>query len=239
MRSGSELPQLSVLVTSFNEEGSIETCVRRILAVYPEDCELLVIDGGFDRTGEIVRDLEREFAGLRYIRNENDRGKGHAVQTGIAAAKGKWLAQIDADLQFLPEELPKLLAPIQAGIADVALGSRFMPESVRLPGSTPRLRTLGNHITSGLASCLVGHRMTDILAGMKAWTREASERIPLRCMHCSYDAEIAVKAVLNGLRVVDVPITTDARKAGVSQIQVVRHGFVILRDIVLFRLDWR
>jgi hypothetical protein len=81
--------------------------------------------------------------------------------------------------------------------------------------------------------------MTDVLAGMKAWTREASARIPLRGLHCSYDAEIAVKAVLNGLRVVDVPITTDARKEGVSQIKVVRDGFVILRDIVLFRLDWR
>lgn len=232
-------PRLSVLVTSFNEEGSIEACVRRIMAVYPEDCELLVIDGGFDRTGEIVRGLEREFVGVRYIRNEDDRGKGHAVQTGIAAARGELLAQIDADLQFLPEELPKLLAPLQAGAADLVLGSRFLRESVRLPGSTPRLRTLGNHITSRLASWLVGHRMSDVLAGMKAWTREAGARIPLRCLHCSYDAEIAVKGVLAGLRVVDVPITTDARKEGVSQIEVVRDGLVILRDIVLFRLDWR
>jgi dolichol-phosphate mannosyltransferase len=232
-------PEISVLVTCFNEERSIEACIRRVMAVYPDNCELLVIDGGFDQTGDIVRRLESEFSGLRYIRNDNDRGKGHAVQTGIAAATGNLQAQIDADLQFLPEELPKLIAPLQAGCADVTLGSRFLPDSVRLPGSTPRLRTVGNHLTSALASLLVRQRMTDILAGMKAWTRSAAEKIPLRCLHCSYDAEIAVKAVLNGLRVVDVPITTDARKEGVSQIHVVRDGLVILRDIVLFRLDLR
>jgi dolichol-phosphate mannosyltransferase len=232
-------PRLSILVTTFNEEGSIEACVRRIMAVYPDDCELLVVDGGFDHTEQIVRSLEREFAGVHYIRNDNDQGKGHAVQTGIAAAQGRFVAQIDADLQFLPEELPRLLAPLEAGAADVVLGSRFLPASVRLPGSTPLLRTLGNHVASGLASWLAWHRMSDVLAGMKAWRRDAGSKIPLRCLHCSYDAEIAVKAVLNGLRVVDVPVTTDARKTGGSQIHLARDGLVILRDIVLFRLGWR
>jgi dolichol-phosphate mannosyltransferase len=232
-------PRLTVLVTTFNEEGSIEACLRRILAVYPCDCEVLVVDGGFDRTGEIVQDMAREFPAIRYVRNENDRGKGHAVQTGIAAARGQFIAQIDADLQFLPEELPRLLAPLEAGTADVVLGSRFLPGSVRRPGSTPWLRTFGNFVTSRLASWLVWHRMSDILAGMKAWTREASGKIPLRTLHCSYDAEIAVKAVMQGLRVVDVPITTDARQAGESQIHVARDGLVILRDIILYRLGWR
>ncbi len=233
------LPRRTILVTTFNEEGSIEACVRRILAVYPLDAEVLVVDGGFDRTGEIVRQLAAEFPAVRYIRNENDRGKGHAMQTGLTAAQGEWIAQIDADLQFLPEELPRLFAPLETGAADVVLGSRFLPESICLPGSTPWLRTFGNHITSGLASWLVWHRMSDILAGMKAWTRDANKKIPLRCLHCSYDAEIAIKAVLQGLRVVDVPVTTDARKAGESQIHVARDGLVILRDVILFRLGWR
>lgn len=231
-------PRRTVLVTTFNEEGCISNCLRRIFEVYPTDTELLVVDGGFDRTGEIVRELAHDIPSIRYVRNDNDRGKGHAVQTGITAASGDLIAQIDADLQFLPEELPLLFAPLEAGTADVVLGSRFLPQSVRRPGSTPALRTFGNHVTSGLASLLVGHRMSDILAGMKAWTREAGRSIPLRCLHCSYDAEIAVKAVMQGLRVVDVPITTDARQAGQSQIHVARDGLVILRDILLFRLGW-
>lgn len=234
-----QIPRLTILVTTFNEEGNIEACVRRIVNVYPNDCEVLVVDGGFDRTGEIVKTLEKQFSSVRYIRNENDRGKGHAVQTGIAQARGKLIAQIDADLQFLPEELPQLLAPLEAGTADVVLGSRFLRQSVRLPGSTPALRTFGNYLTSAFASILVWHRMSDILAGMKAWTNEASQKIPLKCLHCSYDAEIAVKAVMKKLRVLDVPITTDARKAGNSQIHVARDGMVILRDILLFRLGIR
>ena len=67
--------QLSVIVAAFNEEETIERCVRRIFAVYPEGCELLVVDGGSDRTERVVQDLTGEFLSLRYIHNENDRGK--------------------------------------------------------------------------------------------------------------------------------------------------------------------
>ena len=92
------------------------------------------------------------------------------------------MAQIDADIQFLPEELPQLIAPIQEGRADVALGSRFMPAAVRRPGSAPLFRSLGNKTASGYASLLFWHRMTDVQAGMKAWTREAidAHRFPQR-----------------------------------------------------------
>ena len=77
-------PYLSVIVATFNEEANIEQCVRRILAVFAEGCELLVVDGGSDRTGEIVQELAGEFPAIRYVRNDNDRGKGHAIRTGIA-----------------------------------------------------------------------------------------------------------------------------------------------------------
>lgn len=67
-------PRLTILVTTFNEEGNIEECVRRILQVYPTDCEVLIVDGGFDRTGEIVKNLETQFPAVHYVRNENDKG---------------------------------------------------------------------------------------------------------------------------------------------------------------------
>lgn len=229
-------PELSVLVAAFNEEAAIEACLRRILQVYTSSTEVLVIDGGHDRTGEIVMELCREFPALKYIRNENDRGKGHAMRVGIEAARGKIMAQIDADLQFLPEELPLIVDPIRRSEADVTLGSRFAAGAVRLPGSTPFVRTMGNKITSHYASLMFFHRMTDVLAGMKAWTRDAIDKIGVRCENCSYDAEIPVKAVRCGLRVIDVPITTDARQGGESCINVVTDGMVILRDMTRIRM---
>ncbi len=229
-------PDLSVIVACFNEEATIEQCVRRVFAVYPRRCELLVVDGGSDDTARVVEQLTTEFSGLRYVRNENDRGKGHAIRTGIAAARADTMAQIDADLQFLPEELPQLIAPITEGIADVTLGTRFTAGSVRRDGSTPWFRTLGNKTASLYASLLFWHRMTDVQAGMKAWTRRAIDSVNLQSDNYSYEVEIPVKALRAGLRVVDVAITTDARQGGETCVNVVWDGLALLRDITKFRL---
>lgn len=225
----------TVLIATFDEERSIETCVRRVAAVCPPESEILVIDGGNDRTGEIVRALERELP-VRYVRNENDRGKGHAIRTGCALATGDVIAQIDADLQFLPEELGRVVAPIAEGRADVALGTRFARGSRRRPGSTPFLRTVGNKLASGYASLLFGHRMTDVQAGMKAWSREAMARFgPLTSDGYAYEVEIPARALRAGLRVTDVPITTDARAAGETKVNVVLDGVPLLFAITRFR----
>ncbi|HEY8430150.1 MAG TPA: glycosyltransferase family 2 protein [Sandaracinaceae bacterium] len=228
---------LSVLVATFDEEDTIEACVRRIAAVpFELGLEILVVDGGRDRTGAIVRALEAELP-VRYVRNEGDRGKGHAIRTGCAAARGDVIAQIDADLQFLPEELPRLVAPIREGRADVVLGSRFARGSVRGPGSTPLVRTLGNKLASGYASLLFGHRMTDVQAGMKAWSRRAMERFgPLTSDGYAYEVEIPARALRAGLRVIDVPVTTEARAGGETKVNVVLDGLPLLVAITRFRL---
>ncbi len=225
-----------MIVAARNEQETIEACIRRTLAVYPQGCELLIVDGDSDGTGQVVENLSQEFPAVRYRRNENDRGKGHAIRTGIAAARAPVMAQIDADLQFLPEELPRLFAPILEGRADVVLGSRFARESVRRTGSTPVFRTLGNKFASGYASLLFGQRMTDVQAGMKAWTRAAAEAIRFTSDNYSYEVEIPVKALQQGLRVVDVPITTDARQGGRTNVNVVFDGIKLLRDITRFKL---
>ena len=234
----SESPELSVLVTTLNEEETIEACLRRLVNVYPQGAEFLGVDGGTDRTGEIVQTLAASFPAIRYIPNPNDRGKGHAVHVGLAAARGRWIAQIDADLQFLPEELPLIVDPLRRNEADMVLGSRFANGASRRPGSTPMLRTFGNWTTSGYASLLYGHYFTDLLAGMKAWDRRVNEKLQLRCEGCAYDAELPVKAAQAGFRIIDVPITTDARQGGVSAIHVVRDGWRIMRDLTRFRLGW-
>ncbi len=232
-------PHLTIIVAAFNEQETIEACVRRVFAVYPDDCELLVVDGGSDGTGDIVTGLADDYPLLRYIHNDNDRGKGHAIRTGIEAARSNVMAQIDADLQFLPEELPQLVEPIKTDHADVTLGSRFLSDSIRRKGSTPWFRSLGNKSASGYASILFGHRMTDVQAGMKAWTRQAAQAIDLKSDNYSYEVEIPVKALRAGLRVVDVPITTDSRQGGQTNVNVVYDGIPLLRDITLFRLGWK
>ena len=231
--------EVSVIVATFNERDTIEECVRRIFGVFPSQCEVLVVDGGSDETGEIVEGLRDEFDALRYLRNENDRGKGHATKVGITASRGDWMVEIDADLQFLPEEIPRLLQPLREDRADVALGSRFMHGSVRKTGSTTPLRTFGNYVTSLYASVLFGQRMTDVRAGMTAWTRQAADIAAMVSDNYSYEVELPVKSLMRGLRVVDVPVTTEARQGGASNVHVAVDGLTILRDITLFRCGLR
>jgi glycosyltransferase involved in cell wall biosynthesis len=228
--------ELSVIVAAHNEQDTIETCVERIFAVYPQGCEVLVVDGGSDETGTRVAKLSEKFKTLRYIRNENDRGKGHAIRTGIEAARAPVMAQLDADLQFLPEELPALTAPIIAGQADVTLGSRFTSGATYEAGSMPGLRVLGNRVVSLYASLLSAHRLTDVLAGMKAWTREASDVFALQSDGFSYEVEIALKGCRRGLRVQEVPVSHLTRQEGDSNVRVVRDGLAILLDTTRFRL---
>ena len=229
-------PRLTVIVAAFNEQDTIGNCVQQIFEVYPENCELLVVDGGTDNTQQVVEALTETFSLLRYVRNHDDRGKGHSIRTGIAEARGDVMAQIDADLQFLPSDLPALVAPIEEGQADVTLGTRFAAGSIRRAGSTPTFRRWGNKFASFYASLLYCHRMTDVQAGMKAWTREAAELIDIKSDNYSYEVEIPIKALRKGLRVVDVPITTDARQGGETCVNVVFDGIALLRDITCFRL---
>ena len=236
MNAGAITPRYSIIVATLNEHGTIAPCIHRILAVYPEECEVLVVNGGSDPTGEIVEAMAAVNPAVRHVRNRDDRGKGQAIRVGVSLARAPIHAQIDADLQFLPEELPRVIDPVRRGEADIALGSRFTDGSTRWSGSTPAMRAIGNKAISAYASLLFGHRMTDVQAGMKAWSARAIRRIDLRSDNYSYEVEIAAKGVMRGLRVVDVPITTAARQAGRSNVRPMRAGLALLRDISMFRL---
>lgn len=225
---------VSIIIACLSEENTIEEVIHRIFKTLP-CAQVLVVSGGRDRTNEIVRGLEPHYPALRLIINENDRGKGHAIRVGVEAASHPYHAQIDADIQFLPEELPRLLEPIVSGRADVSLGSRFIKGSVRKPGSTPLLRTAGNLVASAWASLLFGQRLTDVQAGFKAWTAECIRNIGLTSDNYSYEAEIAVKSVAKGSKVVDVPITTLGRRGGASNVNVAMDGIHLLWDIAKFR----
>ncbi len=226
----------SILVVARDEQESIEACVRAVLAAATGPWEVLIVDGGTDGTMQVVQNLTRELDGVRYIRNDGDLGKGHAVRHGIREARADVMAQFDADLQFAAEDQPRVFAPIQAGEADVVLGSRFLDGAVREPGSTPLVRRLGNRAVSAYASLVTGRRLTDVQAGIKAWSRDAARRIALESDGFSYEAEIAVKAVSRGLRVLEVPVTTRARRAGRSKVRLARAGLALVRDITRFAL---
>jgi len=234
----SKLPNISILVAAFNEEESIEECIRSIATAMP-DAEIVIVHGGTDATLDIARSLQSEFPQITPIFNEGDRGKGHAVKTGIASARGSIIAQFDADLQFAAKDLPALTAPLKDGLCDVTLGSRFMTGADRAAYQPSFFRDMGNKLLCLYVSCLCGKKATDVTAGIKAWTRSAIEQIDFRDDVYSYEAEIVIRAHRLGLRVKEVPVTYASRVKGISMhtdnLQVIRAGLTILLKSLGFR----
>ena len=163
-------PKVTIIISCFNEEANIEKCIRSVASAMPES-EILVVHGGTDRTSEIATRLKTEIPAVRVVRNENDRGKGHAIRKGIECATHDVMAQFDADNQFFATDLPALVDPILEGRADVTLGSRFLPSADRSAYKPSFFRDYGNRTLSAYVGLLCGKKVTDVTAGVKAWTR--------------------------------------------------------------------
>ena len=232
-------PRISILISCFNEETNIADCIRSVAAVLP-DAEIVVVHGGVDRTLEIARGLTSVVSNLVLVRNENDRGKGHGIRTGIQRASADVMAQFDADLQFFATDLPALVDPVLKGDCDLCLGSRFLPSSDRSAYQTSFFRDVGNRVLSGLVSLLIGRRVTDVTAGVKAWTRDAIRRIDYQDDRYSYESEIVVRAGALGLRIQEVPVSYASRLKGSSQHSnteaVIKAGIVIMAKSIACRI---
>jgi glycosyltransferase involved in cell wall biosynthesis len=205
----------SIIIACLHEEDTIRECLERVTRAVP-DAEVLVVHGGPDATLEIARAMARDNPHIVSIRNDNDEGKGHAIQVGIAHATHDVMCQWDADLQFPPEDIPTVLAPILAGDADLSIGSRFMRGADSSQYKFSFLRVVGNWIVNAWVSLMCGRRMTDVTTGCKAWTRDAIGKIAFRDRRFVYEVEIVVRAARLGLRIAQVPVRYHNRQGGVS-----------------------
>jgi len=206
---------VSIIISCFNEENTIEECLQRLLAVLP-NAEIIVVHGGRDQTAAIAQKISQDYPNIRVLKNYGDTGKGHAIKIGISVSSHNILAQMDADLQFMPEELPKLLEPIYQGEADITFGARFMPESDVQHYKFSFFRVMGNKTVNAYFSLLTGLKFRDITTGHKAWTRKAIEDIQFRDNRFVYEAEIAVKGAMLGCRFQMIPVTYFNRLGGIS-----------------------
>lgn len=231
-------PKVTIIISCFNEEANIEKCIRSVASAMPES-EILVVHGGTDRTSEMATRLKTEIPAVRVVRNENDLGKGHAIRKGIECATHDVMAQFDADNQFFATDLPALVDPILEGRADVTLGSRFLPSADRSAYKPSFFRDYGNRTLSAYVGLLCGKKVTDVTAGVKAWTRKAIQAIDLTDDKYSYEAEIVVRAAVKKLRILELPVKYASRVEGISMhtssLKVIIAGFTIIKNCVSYR----
>jgi glycosyltransferase involved in cell wall biosynthesis len=223
-------PSVSVVIPALDEEAAIGAVLAEIP---PVASEVIVVDNGSrDRTAEVARGR-----GARVV-FEPRRGYGQACLAGIAAAAGAdVIAFLDGDRSDYPGQLVRVLAPIVAGEADLVIGSRRLGR--REAGSHPVHAVLGTRFCVGLMNLLFGTRATD-LGPFRAITRRALLALDMRDRGFGWTVEMQVKAALQRLRVVEVPVDYRPRigrsKVSGTVCGTLRAGARILGTLVRYRL---
>lgn len=211
---------ISVVLPCLNEAGSVAGCVSRALEAISAtgiSGEVIVCDNGStDGSAVLARN-----AGATVVYEPN-RGYGSAYLRGFSAARGTYLVMADADATYDFWEIPNLVAKLAGGY-DYVVGSRFAGEI--LPGAMPWMhRYIGNPLLTGVLNKLFGTKLTDAHSGLRAMTRDAYERLGLRCTGMELASEIAVRAAQAGLASIEVPITYHPR-SGPSKLRPLRDGW--------------
>jgi glycosyltransferase involved in cell wall biosynthesis len=199
---------LSVIVPVYNERNTVGEILRRMRMVdLPIDREIIVVnDGSVDGTDKVLAALEDST--VRVVTHVVNRGKGAAVRTGIEVARGDLVLIQDADLEYDPEDWPRLVAPILQGRAKVVYGSRYLGE--REAGSVGRW--LGDRSLSLLATVLFNTTISDVETGYKVIDREVLDRLDLQADRFDFEPEITAKLLRRGSRIYEVPVTYAGRR---------------------------
>jgi glycosyltransferase involved in cell wall biosynthesis len=220
---------VSVVMPCLNESDSVGICVRKALEGIRRSGltgEVVVSDNGStDGSPSIARE-----AGARVVLQPR-RGYGNAYLKGFSEAHGRFVVMGDSDDTYDFTELNQLVQPLQDGTSDYVLGSRFGGKILK-GAMTWSHRYIGNPILTGVLNQFFGLRSSDAHSGMRAFTREALDRMGLCCEGMEFASEIVVKAAQAELRVTEVPITYHPR-IGESKLNGLRDAWRHLRFMLL------
>lgn len=210
-------PKLSILIAAYNEEGSINEVINGARTALPS-AEIIVVDDG-SRDGTLYN-ASRCKDDLTKIYSIPHKGKGYAIKKAIIESTGTIMAQIDSDLQFLPEELPVLIKPILDDKADIVLGSRYLLPFKMQKNSVIFVKRLGSYVISRIISAIYRQNYTDIFSGFKAWKTDAIRNIDIQESDFTYEIEILIKAKKKGYRVKEVPVSYRRRVTGKTKLNI-------------------
>jgi glycosyltransferase involved in cell wall biosynthesis len=227
-----EDPLVSVVVPAYNEAATIAEVLRRLRGV-PFRTEVIVVDdGSTDGTADLVAAVD----GVRLIRRSKNAGKGAAVRDGIAASVGTIVLIQDADLEYDPKDLPKLLEPLLDGHADVVYGTR-------LRGGEPQRAHLfwhyvGNRFLSLMTNVLFNTTISDMEVGYKAFRGDLIREIHLVSDDFRFEPEVTAKVLkLPGVRLYEVPISYYGRTVAEGKKITWRDGIRAAGALARFRLS--
>lgn len=200
--------KLSIVIPCYNEEKTLAECIDKVQLIADENLELeciIVNDNSVDKSQEIAEQIAEKYEGIKVLKHDINKGKGAALHTGFAHATGDFVAIQDADLEYDPFDLKKLIVPLINNKADVVFGSRF------LSGGAHRVlyfwHSVGNYFLTLLSNMLTDLNLTDMETCYKVFKREVIQAIDLKETRFGFEPEVVAKVAQKRLRVYEIGIS--------------------------------
>lgn len=215
--------KLTVVIPCYNEERTLSKCVERVLNIADKNLslELIIVDDySTDKSYAIALELGKNHPEITVLRHERNSGKGAALRTGFQRASGDFVAVQDADLEYNPMELKRLLIPLVNGDADVVLGSRFL--SMGAHRVLYFWHSMGNRFLTFLSNMFTDLNLTDMECGYKVFRRDVIQNIDIKENRFGFEPEIIAKIAHMRLRIFEMGISyygrtyVEGKKIGVK-----------------------
>jgi glycosyltransferase involved in cell wall biosynthesis len=222
---------LTVITPVYNERRTVAEVIRRMRAVeLPLVLQVIVVDdGSSDGSDKVLGALEDST--VHVIRHAVNQGKGAAIRTGLAEARGDLVLIQDADLEYDPGDWPRLLDPVLKGKARVVYGSRFTGERKNmLP-----LHWFGNRLLSLVTNVLYRSTLSDMETCYKLFDAQVLDGLTIVSDRFDFEPEITAKVLRRGYRIYEVPISYAGREFDEGKKITWRDGVSALRALIKFR----
>lgn len=227
-----QLTKLSIIIPVFNEKDTIEEIIRRVQSTELDlDKEIIIVDDfSQDGTLKVLKALDHENVQIYF--HSSNLGKGAALHTGIAEARGDVVLIQDADLEYDPREYSRLLEPILDGRADAVYGSRFLggPHRVLL-----FWHYLGNKVLTTFTNILCNLNLTDMETCYKVIKKEVLDKMKLKSKRFGIEPEITVKLSKLKCRIYEVPISYSGRDYSEGKKIGWKDGIAALFHLIRFK----
>lgn len=227
---------LSVIIPVFNERPFVRECIFKVNKATKAlglDNEIIVVDdGSSDGTAEELQAIKKEIPALKIFVQSVNKGKGAALQRGIKEATGEFMLFQDADLEYNPDDIARLLEPLLHGQADVVYGSRFTisPERKILNFH----HQAGNQFLTLLSNLATGLNLTDMETGYKAFRSDILKSIPLKSCRFGIEPEITAKIAKRHCTIYEVPISYNGRSCGEGKKITWKDGFAAIYTMLKY-----
>jgi glycosyltransferase involved in cell wall biosynthesis len=225
---------ITIIIPCYNEVKTIEIIVNKILKLNKYEFEIIIVDDySIDGTREILKDKLSNKVSL-IIYNEKNYGKGYCIKKGIERSNGNIILIQDADLEYNPQDYPKLINPLINNYADVVYGSRFVG------GDEKRVlffwHTLANKILTLISNIFSNLNLTDMECGYKCFRSEVLKKITLNQNRFGFEPEITAKISKMNIRIFEVGVSYFGRTYSEGKKITYKDAFNALYCIIRYNI---